>query len=164
MVVLLLTTTAWAFVPMVVGLRPHVITSDSMAPALVAGDLVLVADDPGTDLAPGAIVVFDRGGERYAHRVAEVLGNGRYRTRGDANGAPDSTVLEAADVEGVGRLVIPLAGWLLVRAREAPWTAGVMIVAGLAVALYSARYALRDEFDPWAGPVRRRRARAAVLR
>jgi len=78
-------------VALLVGLRPLVIRSDSMAPTLRAGDLLLVRTVPAAVVAVGDVVTFadsSRRGELVSHRVIAIEQRGAERafvTRGDQN-------------------------------------------------------------------------------
>ena len=50
-------------------------------------------------VAQRSVIVFERGGERIAHRVFAVEADG-YVTRGDANAAPDTDRVRPDDVIG----------------------------------------------------------------
>ena len=103
----------WVAVPaLALGWTPRVVTSDSMMPALRAGDVVLVADVERQALLPGSIIVFDDpdGNGSIVHRVVEVDERGRYRTKGDSNTSIDPQPLAPSLVRGAGRLLVPIAG------------------------------------------------------
>lgn len=113
----------WAAVPaLLIGWEPVLITSGSMGPNISAGDLVLISEPAGDELlAQGTVITFDDPvvpGGLITHRIDGVREDGMYRTRGDANEAPDPTPVAHEDVVGVGRLLVPLVGlpihWLRV--------------------------------------------------
>jgi signal peptidase I len=145
----------WSLAPVAVGWWPYVVTSGSMAPAFDRGDVLVVEPHDGRGLGPGTIVVFERDGAAVAHRIEAVQGDGTYRTRGDANRLADSTPLRPADVRGVARIKVPLAGRIVLAWRADPATRTLPLLAGLALVLHGARVALSDDADPWA---RRREA------
>ena len=99
-----------------VGLVPYTVLSGSMEPAYHVGSLVYVGDvdaltlqkdDPVTyRLADGTVVT---------HRIYEVLehdGSRAYRTKGDANDAPDGPLLTPDRVMGKPVFSIPLLGYV----------------------------------------------------
>lgn len=91
---------------------PVIVTSGSMAPLVQGGDVVLLTGVDDT-LAPGTVVAYDdpaQPGTLTLHRIIGVHPNGDYRTKGDANAAPDSTPLPPERIEGVGRLLVPVVG------------------------------------------------------
>lgn len=121
------------------GPRPVLVTSGSMAPAVRAGDVVLVSEPEGP-VAPGSIVTFraDDGPGLVTHRVVSVEADGRYRTRGDANPTDDSTPVPASRVEGAAVYVVPFVGRPAVWWVERSWgplAVTFAIVVGAAVAL-----------------------------
>jgi len=102
------------------GWRPVVVTSGSMTPSIHVGDVLLV-EAPPDDVAPGAVIVFrdaQRRADLTAHRVVGGDASSGYRTKGDANTGADAGTVPAAEVVGVGRLVIPALGLPAVWARE----------------------------------------------
>lgn len=99
-----------ALTPAVFGLRPVVVSSGSMAPALRTADAV-VTRPPPESLPVGAVIDFRSDDRRLIHRIIEVTDDG-YRTKGDANRAPDRTLVKPENVAGVGVMVVPLLGCL----------------------------------------------------
>lgn len=143
---------AWAIAPT---LHPRweasVVTSGSMAPRIQVGDVVIWHTDVAPDVGPSTVIVFpDSGGHRTIHRIHEVLPDGRYVTCGDANVVPDTDPVCFEDVEGVGRVLVPLVGlprvWLL-QGRTGHLVALVLV---LTVASWASVSAFDPEFDPWA--------------
>ena len=103
---------AWSVVPVPFGAQSHVVLTGSMAPRLEVGDVVVSRDVPVPTLAVGDVVVAadpDRPGGVRVHRLAG-WEDGRLRLRGDANPAPDSSLVSPADVVGVGVLRVPWIG------------------------------------------------------
>lgn len=76
------------------GMRPLVVRSGSMAPAIPAGSMVLVQRVPATDVDTGDVVAVTRpDGSRVMHRVVAVDHDGATATltlKGDANEDPDT--------------------------------------------------------------------------
>jgi signal peptidase I len=130
---------------------PLAITSDSMAPAIRRGDLLLAAANPGAGLGPGTVVVFEDSGSGslVTHRIAAVNLDGTYSTRGDANRGLDSTPLRPEQVIGVGRLLVPLVGLPLVWVWSGQWLHLASWATLTALAVWTSRYALSDAYDPW---------------
>lgn len=131
----------WALLPLGVGWQPVTIVSGSMAPAIRDGDVVVVGRAE-RELEPGDVIVFrDQGDELVTHRIAEVLDDGRYRTRGDANQYRDSVPVAHDEIVGVGRLLVPYAGlprlWvsLAEHVRVAAWVLGTLAAAAAASSL-----------------------------
>ncbi|GAA0798353.1 S26 family signal peptidase [Spirilliplanes yamanashiensis] len=141
--------------PRLFGWQATTVRSDSMAPAVRTGDIVLTA--PAGRIVAGDVVRFPdpaRPGRHLLHRVAGVDGAGLVHTRGDANLTADSTPVPAAAVEGVARLRLPALGLPAVEAARHPGaTAALGVLLTLAVAA-TARPARRRH--------RRRRGRRAT--
>lgn len=72
---------------------------DSMWPAIQAGDLLDVREAAPALVAPGDVVLFERRGRLFAHRVVW-RGNGVLRTRGDTHWRADP-IVTADDLLGV---------------------------------------------------------------
>lgn len=137
--------------PLLSGGNRVVLTSGSMTPLIKPGDLVLTtkADHP---LDPGTVVVFknpNKPGSLITHRIIENLPDGRYRTKGDANGQPDISPVEQENVVGRGSLLIPVIGLPVIWARQ-----GYAVLAGAAAVVvlllvFFTRYGLLNKYDPW---------------
>jgi signal peptidase I len=117
---LCLALTAWA---VVVGARPLVIRTGSMAPSMPVGTLVVVRPQPAEGVSVGDVVAVERNdGVRIMHRVqrARAAGDGSMTLvlRGDHNRAADPPVT----VSSVERplLVVPSVGQPLTWLRG-PW-------------------------------------------
>jgi signal peptidase I len=133
----------WALAPAVAGWRPVVIASDSMLPAIRAGDVIVARPHSGIGLGPGAVVVFDPGDGRglITHRIAAVNDDGTYTTGGDANASTDSTPLHPDQVIGVGTLRVPYIGIPLLWLQGGSPGKVVGLLAGLAAAVWLTRSA-----------------------
>ncbi|MGF1664036.1 MAG: signal peptidase I [Kineosporiaceae bacterium] len=114
------------------GWSAHVVTSGSMAPALRPGDVVLTSPVATEAVQPGSVVTFHDSGALVTHRVVQAHPDGSWTTRGDANPTPDTARLTPDRVVGIGRVVVPLAGypvhWLRERhgAALAAWIVGTV--------------------------------------
>ena len=109
-----------ATAPRLFGYGSVVVTSGSMEPAVHKSDVVVTAPSDGVDLGEGAVIDFDRDGERILHRVALVTPNG-YRTAGDANATTDPELVSPSQVRGVGIVVVPFIGLPATWAAEGRW-------------------------------------------
>jgi signal peptidase I len=124
----------WILVPvLLLGWRPVAIVSDSMRPALHAGD-VMLADTSGS-VALGSVVVADMGSHLLTHRVIGLGPAGTYLTQGDANLASDSTPIAREAIRGRGRLVVPYLGLPWAWAGRGAWAAFADTTANSANAL-----------------------------
>lgn len=108
-----------AAVPGVIGAEGgYVVQSSSMAPAISAGDLIIVDDTSAERIETGDVITFRDGGASsiVTHRVVEVDGSGeqlRFVTKGDANDAPDSEPVRPENVVGTVWFSVPLAGHIV---------------------------------------------------
>jgi signal peptidase len=129
-----------------VGRQSIVVAGGSMAPSIPVGSAIVVAPvDPAT-LAVGDVVSMNIGGEHatFTHRVVAVIdrADGRWiRTKGDANGTPDPTLVPATDVIGRVELALPYVGYLLALLSL---PAGVIFVLGLAATLLAIAWLLES--------------------
>ncbi|QFU84636.1 signal peptidase I [Natronorubrum aibiense] len=106
-------------VPGVIGAEySFVVLSGSMAPAIEAGDVVVVADrDPAT-IETADVITYVRGSEEtpVTHRVVgveETEAGLAFETKGDANSDVDASLVPAANVLGVVVLTIPYIGYAI---------------------------------------------------
>lgn len=142
--VLFLGLGAMALGPMLAGYRPVVVGSGSMEPSLQVADVVVVKNAQTADIAIGTVVdaITPEGGR--IHRVVEVLPEG-YRTQGDANGTPDSDLVPADRITGVGVFLVPFVGHPRVWFDHGDWwQLGTLIVVFLAAANCSRAVWLRS--------------------
>lgn len=137
-------------VPQLVGAsQSYVVVSSSMAPAIGAGDVVIVEDVSPSEIEPGDVITFERqtgGGERSApdrvtHRVVDVTerdGSHYFETKGDANEDPDPRLVPPEDVTGRVMFSIPLVGWVITYAGTTTGTFALVVVPGGLLALSEA--------------------------
>jgi len=117
----------------------YVVLSDSMSPAIEAGDVVFVSEVPADRIGEGDVVTYRGDGGRVTHRVVEVVetdSGPRFRTKGDANEAPDPALVEPTQVVGVVRFHVPLAGHVILFAQSGLGVLALVVVpAVLLIAL-----------------------------
>lgn len=112
----LLSLAIWVVLPtLVLGWSPILVSSGSMAPAIEAGDLVLIDEDVPTEpIAPGAIITYREPGRDLdrlvTHRIRDATDTGVYTTRGDANIVDDARPVPHDQIVGHARLLVPLLG------------------------------------------------------
>ncbi|WP_432979780.1 signal peptidase I [Dactylosporangium sp. CA-233914] len=101
------------------GWKPYVVMSDSMAPSMHAGDLILV-DPNARSVALYEIVTYtdDRG--PITHRVVSQAADGALTVKGDANAQPDPAAVDREHVVGPVRLILPHLGWPVMQVRTHP--------------------------------------------
>jgi signal peptidase I len=129
----------WSVLPAVWGWTPEVILSDSMAPRLVAGDVVITRPVASSDLDPGQIVTVadpDHPGRTRTHRFVRFDRDHLLVTRGDANQQDDSTHVTPASVRGLAVLRVPYVGdpvlWLRLHDYP-PLVVSVLVATGLLI-------------------------------
>ena len=127
----------------VAGVAPHVELSDSMRPALRAGDVVWLERIAAHEARPGDVVAFDdpQRDATMLHRVERIRRGARrlaFTTRGDANTEREAWTIGAGGeigryagvrVPAAGRAVVALHGVPL--AVVALLSVGVLAVLGL---------------------------------
>lgn len=121
--------------------------SDSMAPAISSGDLVLATKVSAGDIGDGDIVsVTDRQGRRVTHRVVELHPYGssiRLTLQADDSSVPDAEAYDVTHAERVF-MSIPALGYLFAPARGLiAISIGGVFVACLAVVLFVPRRRIR---------------------
>ena len=136
----------------VTGWEVVAITSASMSPTIVVGDLVFVRPIGDDELRPGQVITYrpDGGGSPITHRIVRVdATTGLYITRGDATIHNDSTPVRRDQITGHGTVLIPFLGYpAYLRQHDAwPWLA--LVVAVTVAAVWIARWAVLPAFDPW---------------
>jgi signal peptidase len=127
--------------PRLVGWEATTVMSNSMAPAVHTGDIVVTAPDDPATIAVGDVVRFadpSRRERHILHRVVAVGADGMLRTAGDANPTVDSAAVSPSNIDGMARLRVPALGLPVIWAGSHPVVAG-----GFAVALVVALLLLR---------------------
>ncbi|MDT4995021.1 MAG: signal peptidase [Actinoplanes sp.] len=138
---------ALAVASRVVGVRALVEHSDSMSPAIYAGDLVISQDVIARAAQVGDVVTFpdpDHRGKSLTHRVITVRHTGDiivFDTRGDANSGHEQWTATADST--LGRLVVvaPRVGSAFELLGSPPVASGLNgVIAGLLVLLALSRW------------------------
>ena len=98
------------------GVRPMVVLSGSMEPAMPVGSVIFTRPVDTNDLKVGDIITFSASGQAavvsnplVTHRVSGITDDGagrRFITKGDANQGDDQMAIAAAQV--VGRVVVTI--------------------------------------------------------
>lgn len=145
LLVVVASAVAVAGVPALTGATPLTVLTGSMVPTLPVGSTVVVRPRPAAEIVSGDIITFtDRDPDSaetrvVTHRVVEVLPGPRFRTKGDANNAPDPHPVAAADVHGVLWYDVPLVG--LVKDRLFSLV-GLLMAVGLVMLVVAAQLLL----------------------
>jgi signal peptidase len=111
------------------GIRPSLISGQSMEPTFGLGDIAISRDVPVESLQVGDIIRFRQQGMYVVHRIKAMhYGDSgtEFITRGDGNNVDDPPV-SADKVEGKVILVIPKIGWIGIGVRQAiSWVGGLL--------------------------------------
>lgn len=108
----------WATLPLILGWQPTTVMSDSMAPRIRTGDIVVARPIHLQDttaissLVPGRVLLVDdpdHPGRLRLHRYVRTTTTGQLVLRGDANPQDDSSPVAPATVHGIAALRIPYA-------------------------------------------------------
>lgn len=132
-------------VPRILGWQTVVVLSGSMEPTLPVGSVIFVQPAQATTVHVGDMLTFRPGSDaalppgfktvQITHRVVEVIrkdGQLSFRTKGDANKAPDGYVIPARDVVGTVQWHIPYLGTAADRLRTRE---GFLLLVGIPGAL-----------------------------
>ena len=91
--------------PGVFGVKPVVVLSGSMEPAIKTGDFILIRDTDPTSLQEGDVVCYLSSGTAVTHRIKSITagedGTLRFITQGDNNNAADQLSVAVDQVQGV---------------------------------------------------------------
>lgn len=105
--------------PALVGGQALTVLTNSMAPSMPPGTLVVVRPTPFAEIAPGDIITYQiRSGspELVTHRVQQRLvasdGTVSLITQGDNNNTADAEPVHEVQVRGTAWYSVPLLGWV----------------------------------------------------
>ena len=136
----------WSVAPAAAGWTSSVVMSNSMAPRLLAGDVVLVRPVPPEELQLGQVLLVDdpdQAGRLRLHRLTGMdAATGALTLKGDANERADSTTVRSDAVHGVAALRVPWVGSPLVWLQEGrvqPVAATAAALTALAAGLWCYR-------------------------
>ena len=107
----------------IIGLKPVVVLSGSMEPAIKTGSLAFI-DTSDSDVFVGDVISFRAGNLLVSHRVIEITAQG-YKTKGDNNDVADAGIVKDSCVEGKILFSVPGAGYFL---KTAAVPAGMVII------------------------------------
>ncbi len=133
----------WAAVPALWGWTATTVSSDSMAPGIRTGDVVISIPVDVSTVKTGQVLLVDSPdhvGQLRLHRMVGLNEAGELITKGDANPTDDSTPVARAAVQGVAFLKVPFVGlpgfWVhegnfLALAAFAAGASGLLALSGL---------------------------------
>ena len=121
-----------------------VVAGPSMTPALQVGSAIVVEPVDPAGLAVGDVVSLKSGPGKaiFTHRIVRLVqreGALWLETKGDANLAPDPSILPAADVLGRVVLAVPYAGYLIALTSN---PSGMLMIVALGLLLLTASWIL----------------------
>ena len=85
----------------------------SMQPAINVGDMAIVKRVDPSQIHVGDMLIFHQSRQVVTHRVVEVLPNGDFVTKGDANNAPDMEPVPRSHIIGKAVFIVPYVGYVL---------------------------------------------------
>lgn len=118
------------------GLKFMTVLSDSMSPALRAGDMIICRDKKIDDIKVGEIITYNINDFFVTHRVVEKIDDGGQillKTRGDANNTKDAVAVGAGQLIGAFALRIPYGGYVINFFRS---TAGLILILIVPASLF----------------------------
>ncbi|GIG26867.1 signal peptidase I [Cellulomonas denverensis] len=152
---------AGVLVPRIAGATPYVVLTDSMAPGMPSGSLVVVRPVAAEDVAVGDVITYQlRSGEEQVvtHRVeaigTRVGGERVFTTRGDANTVADLRPVRAVQVRGERWYAVPYLGRVsaLLTGSERQAVATVLAAVLLGYGAWQVVQARRERGRPMPAP------------
>lgn len=104
------------------GYRYYTVLTPSMEPELSVGDVVIVKLSNADEIAVGDVITFNPSSETetyLTHRVTQVLADYQgtgitcFKTKGDANDAEDSFLIDSSRLIGKVTFHIPMIGYII---------------------------------------------------
>jgi signal peptidase I len=136
-----------ATAPHLLGFDAVVVGSGSMEPSLRVADVVVLADPIERQVGEGSVITYWVDDTSRIHRVVEVVPDG-YRTKGDANRAPDSETVAPQAVTGIGIYVVPFIGWPHLWLTTGQWPELIAATAALVLLASTDRAGFVDRPQP----------------
>jgi len=129
-------------IPGIFGVTPLAVVTDSMDPAIEAGDLILTEKVPAEELKVGDIIAYlspPLGAKAVVtHRITAITrseeGSLLFTTRGDANSEDDSRPVSAENLVGRFRRRVPKLGQAAIFMRTVP---GMLLFVCLPTLLFA---------------------------
>jgi signal peptidase len=148
------------------GSRLLSVQSESMAPALVKGDLITVTRVPDDQLAVGDVITFvnpHNAKQTITHRIVQLPSaatGGKLVTRGDANAVADTPISPEAVVGKVDHQ-LPLAGYMVDFVRKPLGLILIIYIPALVIIVQEFRRLMRHykKLQPYRLPGREMRQR-----
>lgn len=123
------------------GMRYLAVATNSMAPTIPQGSLIVIKKVPTTQLGIGDVITYERGSNnQVTHRITKVRADGTFQTQGDGNSSPDELSVSSQQIIGKNLISIPLLGKLSLFMRNS-W--GIVAIVGSLSAFWLARYLVK---------------------
>lgn len=140
------------------GYRYYTVLTGSMSPTYNVGDMIFVQLKDPKDINVGDVITFNPSQDSDAyltHRVTEKIDNYEgtgvtcFRTKGDANNAQDSFLIDSARVIGTVNFGIPGVGYV-VRFVQLRWyiIIPIAIMIGVFFLLLKKFFLIKDDDEP----------------
>ena len=92
------------------------ISSGSMKETIQINDIIIVKEEE--NLKKGDIITFFQDDQIITHRIIEILDDGSFITKGDANGGEDPKPVKLKQIKGVVKVKIPFIAYPTVWLNE----------------------------------------------
>ena len=136
------------------GYKVYTVLSGSMEPAYHTGALIYVKAVDTSEIKEGQVITFMLSEDTIAtHRVIEVIqdpdeaGTVRFRTKGDANNAPDGSLVHCKNVIGTPVFTIPYLGYVASYIQHPPGTYYAVAAVAIIVLLAFLPDLIKDDDD-----------------
>ena len=133
-------------------LQPFVVLSGSMEPEYHVGSLIYVKEVDYHELKSGDVITFMLSEDLVAtHRIVDVYPDQddptvlRYQTKGDANEAPDGTLVHYRNVIGKPVFTVPYLGYVADFIQKPPGTYAAIAIGAVLLALMFLPDLFREE-------------------
>ena len=125
------------------GIKPYVVISGSMEPAIHKGSLSFInTHTKYEDIKLGDIIAYQAAtGDKVTHRVSEVTEEG-LKTRGDANSVDDVALTTESNFLGKNIFSIPMLGYAIGTLQT---TRGKIVLGTIIVLILVASFSLDDK-------------------
>ena len=134
------------------GLGLDVVATNSMEPAIETGSLAVIQPVPPQSVEVGDVIRFVNHADKpVLHRVVEIIehnGVRRFRTKGDANPAPDTQLVHENRMSGRLGSIVPAALVPIDPASPRGFWLGIVVVAPVAVVGFGRRRASEIDAEP----------------
>lgn len=112
-IALIITTIVSVYILQAIGMKPYIVQSGSMEPAILTGSLCFVDTKYAYDyISKGDVIAYDINGKMITHRVIKITSEG-FVTKGDNNELNDGISTTKGNYVGRNILALPYLGYLL---------------------------------------------------